>query len=869
MCRFALTVTNILTLVYLFGSFGIVSRAWSGPVSGVHGRVLETDDNGRILGSISGARVEFLDESGTVTASAVSRGNGYYQTQLIPGRYRYRVTASGFQDEDSGRGIEHALSEGYSIQGFTLVRGKNGNRSRRAPASQPVAVLYGRVQFQDSSGELQPVKRAKIHLRKIGHTQVRQISVTNSSGPQNQRAAYASKLPTASWKVAVSAPGFERLVVDDPVVLDTPDSKVRQDFVLQPLEPASTQSQGIRGQVLLAGARDVVDVKLVFRAKRAKGPYRRIHSVTSGQEFTHDLPKGIYQLAAFADGYQPAFSHPVLVYRSSYAFVTLNLVPLKETNEQQPTPLPERPVPEFIAANLIVAVKRVDANSRQITDLVDAEVRLQRVKPEDPQTPLAPALRQSSDQKGLAVFQDLKRGTYRIVASHQQHPPREKLVEVTSGTERAMVLLHSKRRDGPDLPPEITNLPEPPAEGPGSDEPAKPSKPAVGYVVYRTARGNLLGAEGVRVYFRAKGNPSVVSQERGRLEIALPDGQYTVYAPATEQFERSMQTASIRNCALTDYIYVTRKPSSTSHDSPPTVEPPVSDKVPVLIRILSDDGRIRQPLLGASITLSINGKLIETGFANARGEFSTSLPPGNYLASVSHRNYDSTKQSVSVKGPIKTAIALKSNAKTGIWVRVHDANNPRNLLTSAKVLVTGSTGAHVARYSSAVNRYQAVVPPGDYKLSVSHLGYQTAEAAVTVRLDRPTAKTVALLPEGSWTSPGAPTSHPGPVPADTRAVFAYRSWKLGDRITIVRCPVPMSSFLNGDKPSSVLRRADRVRFRPESRRGCIKSTCERRVCNPPPRSSRSPGPLRRRFTCRANKSIRRVGMPAVRGLIRL
>lgn len=178
MCRFALTVTNILTLVYLFGSFGIVSRAWSGPVSGVHGRVLETDDNGRILGSISGARVEFLDESGTVTASAVSRGNGYYQTQLIPGRYRYRVTASGFQDEDSGRGIEHALSEGYSIQGFTLVRGKNGNRSRRAPASQPVAVLYGRVQFQTraascSQSSVQKFTSVRLATRRCGRSPLR------------------------------------------------------------------------------------------------------------------------------------------------------------------------------------------------------------------------------------------------------------------------------------------------------------------------------------------------------------------------------------------------------------------------------------------------------------------------------------------------------------------------------------------------------------------------------------------------------------------------------------------------------------------------------------------------------------------------
>ena len=74
------------------------TAAAAGP--GVHGRVFALDESGQTTGTVPGAKIEFRSLSGAAQSPATAGPNGYYRIDLPPGRYTYKVTAAGFQDED-------------------------------------------------------------------------------------------------------------------------------------------------------------------------------------------------------------------------------------------------------------------------------------------------------------------------------------------------------------------------------------------------------------------------------------------------------------------------------------------------------------------------------------------------------------------------------------------------------------------------------------------------------------------------------------------------------------------------------------------------------------------------------------------------
>ena len=63
------------------------------------------DESGQTTGTVPGAKIEFCSRPGAQQTPTTAGPNGYYRSDLLPGRYTYKVTAAGFQDEDQGRGI--------------------------------------------------------------------------------------------------------------------------------------------------------------------------------------------------------------------------------------------------------------------------------------------------------------------------------------------------------------------------------------------------------------------------------------------------------------------------------------------------------------------------------------------------------------------------------------------------------------------------------------------------------------------------------------------------------------------------------------------------------------------------------------------
>lgn len=95
------------------------SAAAAGP--GIHGRVFALDDGGDIVGVVPGATIELTDQAGQNAGTATSDSRGYYKLDVAPGRYSYKVKATGYKQERAGRGVQLQLSEGYAVYNFSLV----------------------------------------------------------------------------------------------------------------------------------------------------------------------------------------------------------------------------------------------------------------------------------------------------------------------------------------------------------------------------------------------------------------------------------------------------------------------------------------------------------------------------------------------------------------------------------------------------------------------------------------------------------------------------------------------------------------------------------------------------------------------------
>jgi hypothetical protein len=687
---------------------------------GMHGRVMETTKEGRFVSLIAGATVEFLDESGGVAATATSGENGYYKTLLAPGRYYFRVTAEGFREENSGRGCEHARQDGYSVQCFALVRDETSVDEEPTPdcdAELPwdtcdgVGMLFGQVQTKTDDGQLVPVPGAMILLRQIGTTELRKIRTTRSTQGERSAGSYRRVFPAGPWQASAVAPGFQRCVITEPITVEKQE-QTQQDFLLERSVPSTPKDQGIRGIVGLLGEKDPAvkpQIKVFCRALKASAPYLRRLDLGSSGKFSQAFPDGVYRLAATAPGYRAAYSHPVLVNDSGYATVRLALEPIKRApNPPEPT-------------KLVAEVSGADATTRSIHPLPGAEVTLQRMDENKPDTAAAPAIGRHCDKSGKVMFEELQPGPYRIEAKHEGFESREVTIDITARDENhKSIVLHSK--SGPDVP-QVPDLETP--ETP-------PVQLATGYVVYRDSQGKAYGVPGAEVIF-GSGEYRATSKELGRFELPVPDGVHRVTPQPPKGYRGSEQTVTVRGGKLIQYVYLTK------------LQEPPKTGLQLIVHDAADRNRI---LAGARVSVSGSHGTVTASFSLGANRHHVALAPGSYEVRVVHGGYQGQTFPIVVGSsqPTSRTVGLQRLASPPF-----DPDPPQPALLTVSVYSTGGefgtlalsgatvaisqNGRPVAMHQTAVNgSVTAQLPsPGSYQVSVSRAGYQSSMKTVSVR----------------------------------------------------------------------------------------------------------------------------------------
>ncbi len=341
-----LLTSLVLAAVSLVLSMLAGSVSAAGP--GVHGRVFALDESGQTTGVVPGAKIEFRSLSGASQAPATAGPNGYYRIDLPPGRYTYKVTAAGFQDEDQGRGIALELTNGYAVYNFSLTKGKNPEQ--RKPPELPVVEmghLEGRVLEKTATGELLGVPGARISLRREGgERSLERVTSQRQERPGKPLGAYAVELQTGSYRASVAASGFATLV-DPQAIAITAGQTTQRDFVLTRLAVEPPSDQGIRGTVRLGGPRSTGPVPKIQVQIIPLGPGAPADPPLIADDqgrYSRTLAEGRYRVLAQADGYRPARSGPRDVFRGRYTIVNLTLLPIAPPEEAKPPVVVTPPV---------------------------------------------------------------------------------------------------------------------------------------------------------------------------------------------------------------------------------------------------------------------------------------------------------------------------------------------------------------------------------------------------------------------------------------------------------------------------------------------------------------------------------------------
>ncbi len=209
----------------------------------IRGRVSGQSETGEYLGIISKAKVEILDASGAPAASTETDSSGYYEiTGLQPGAYTYKVTATGFADDDAGRGVMVPKSAAGHVLDFILPRGKlNTVRS---------ASLQGHVWFGEE--ERKPIEGAMVAAQKISGGRIA-TTRTDAEG------AYSFQLEVGEWRVSAVTQGSKPKVNANSVTVGgTSSSDV--DFVFLPGDSiASTLKAEVFAVISVFGGSDDPD----------------------------------------------------------------------------------------------------------------------------------------------------------------------------------------------------------------------------------------------------------------------------------------------------------------------------------------------------------------------------------------------------------------------------------------------------------------------------------------------------------------------------------------------------------------------------------------------------------------------------------
>jgi len=403
-----------LAMAILLGGFATAQAA--GP--GVMGRVLGVDEGGKLLGTVPGAKIE-LKGGGTTT----SDGTGRYKIDVPPGTYPYRLTAAGYKDEDSGRGVQLQLSEGYAVFNFTLTKGKTDPEKK--PKEQPEVKsgrLKGRVYEKTPKGDI-GIGGAVIALRRQGGQGLTRVVTRGTTGKGTGAGLYEVGLQEGEWRASVTARGYEEFV--DPKAIQIPaGGEAVRDFVMRREKPPT--DQGIMGVVRVEQGEGALLPMSGIRLQILQVPGEQAavepHAPDGKGQFRKALTVGLYRVVAEAKGFKTARSRPTHVFEGRYSKVNLTLV--REG----------RKPPGELGLDVVV----MDASARKMIRGAEVTVRLG-------DRPLSEALRGQTGPDGEVGLKLPGDGEYTALARAEGYAPGGKKFTFASGNpSRVEILLQRK-----------------------------------------------------------------------------------------------------------------------------------------------------------------------------------------------------------------------------------------------------------------------------------------------------------------------------------------------------------------------------------------------------------------------------------------
>jgi uncharacterized protein YkwD len=309
--------------------------------SGISGWVVGETEDGKPLGIISGAKVEFLDAEGTPTFSTTSDAQGYYSVgPLSTGEVvlTYRVSAEGFRTEDDGRGIQLQVDGEEHVLDFVLTQGPD--------VPKGVGKLNGHVWRQQGNARI-PVAEVLVAVRNDqGGAAV--MLKTDAEG------AYDLDLPIGGYRVSATAPEsipmihseVKQVEADKTVTVDflmgegsrIDLEKTVEVYALVSVQLADSDSAGGRapevsfeslsgGQTTAATVRPMDDDELASLglSSQSSGLFEWYHA-----EAAQPLPVGSYVAKASLADYTSDVSDPQQVTTTMSTTFDLALRPLKE-----------------------------------------------------------------------------------------------------------------------------------------------------------------------------------------------------------------------------------------------------------------------------------------------------------------------------------------------------------------------------------------------------------------------------------------------------------------------------------------------------------------------------------------------------------
>ncbi len=691
-----LVLTPLRTLartIFVVAAVGVCLSLLAGAASaagpGVHGRVFALDESGQTTGTVPGAKIEFRSLSGAAQTPATAGPNGYYRIDLPPGRYTYKVTAAGFQDEDQGRGIALELTNGYAVYNFSLVKGKTPED--RKPPELPVVEtgrLEGRVLEKTASGELIGLPGARIALRRQGgERRVVRVTSQRQARPGQPLGSYSVELPTGTFRASVAASGFATLVDPQPMAIAAGQTTER-DFVLarEAMEPPS--DQGIRGTVRLAGPRPTagsgpqIQVQIIpFGPGPAAGP--PLLADAQGR-YLRSLVEGRYRVLARAEGYRPARSRPCDVFRGRYTVVNLTLVPLAPPEEAKPPVVVTPPVkikppmevkppvapPPLVFRGLVLEAVPGGVKTRPLP----GAMVLLRKEGES----LFRAQRGTTDEHGEVTLPVAEPGTYTFLARLQGYMPAGAELDISPGgpNTKTLVLKRIQEAEMPKPPPGVI----PPVRPEPKPEPAGLAALNV-RIMERvdTNREQPVAGAMVGVVQNRQRVQAGQTDAQGSVSFRLPPGGYLIRA-LHKGYELGQDAIRLSREPVSKVIYLRRageelapdlRPSKTKPEvgpggTMPELRPGGALELQVL-GVVRRPGMLQpMPLGGARIVIRRGGRVADEGQSQADGRYSTRLPPDAYEIKVTHERFVPASEEVTVSGAVtRRRIVLRPLASGG------------------------------------------------------------------------------------------------------------------------------------------------------------------------------------------------------------